>query len=83
MTRKLIVLQNIKREGPGLFLNIAEERGFCPKIYHLYQSTRLPEPKSQDLILILGGSMGLNDMKSNKYKWLYKEVEFIKKVLNK
>ena len=79
--KKLLVLQNIEREGPGLFLKIAKEKGFIPEIYNLSLGEELPEAKKEDLILIMGGPMSVRDLSNNKYFWLRKETEFIKRAI--
>ena len=76
--KKLLVLQNIEREGPGLFLKIAKEKGFIPEIYNLSLGEKLPEAKKEDLILIMGGPMSVRDINDKKYFWLKEENEFIK-----
>ena len=80
--KKLLVLQNIEREGPGLFLKIAKKKGFLPEIYNLSLGEKLPEPKKDDLILIMGGPMGVRDIDNKKYFWLRKETDFIKKAID-
>ena len=77
--KKLLVLKNIEREGPGLFLKIAKEKGFLPEIYNLSLGVKLPEAKKEDLILIMGGPMSVRDINSDKYFWLREEIEFIKR----
>ena len=79
--KKLFVLQNIEREGPGLFLKIAKENGFIPEIYNLSLGEKLPEAKKEDLILIMGGPMSVRDVNNEKYFWLKEETEFIKKAI--
>ena len=76
--KKLLVLQNIKREGPGLFLEIAKKKGFIPEIYDLSLGEKLPDPKKEDLILIMGGPMSVRDIKNEKFFWLREEIDFIK-----
>ena len=78
---KLLVLKNIEREGPGLFLKIAKEKGFLPEIYNLYLGEKLPEPKKDDLILIMGGPMSVRDINNEKYFWLRKETYFLKRAI--
>ncbi len=75
----LHVLQHIEREGPGLFRNIAGEKGFLTKIYRIDLGDKLPILKKNDLILILGGPMGLEDISIGKFPWLKDEVNFIKR----
>ena len=77
--KTLHVLQHLEREGPGLFSGVAEEKGFITKIYRLDLGDKLPVAKKNDLILILGGPMGLEDISSGKFPWLKDEVNLIKK----
>ena len=75
--KKLLVLKNIEREGPGLFLKIAKEKGFLPEIYNLFLGEKLPETKKDDLILIMGGPMSVRDINNEKYFWLREETDFL------
>ena len=79
--KKLLVLQNIEREGPGLFLKIAKEKGFLPEIYNLSLGEKLPEAQKGDLILIMGGPMSVEDSNNEKYFWLIEEIDFIKRAI--
>ncbi len=79
--KKLLVLKNIEREGPGLFLKIAKEKGFLPEIYNLYLGENLPEPQKDDLILIMGGPMSVRDINNEKYFWLREETYFLKRAI--
>ena len=80
---RLLVLQHLEREGPGLFLQIAEERGLSVFIVRLYLGDSLPIIRNDDLILVLGGSMGIKDIGNPIYPWLIKEVDFLREALNK
>ena len=79
--KKLLVLKNIEREGPGLCLKIAKEKGFLPEIYNLSNGEKLPDAKKEDLILIMGGPMSVRDVNNKKYFWLREETEFIKRAI--
>ena len=79
--KKLLVIQNIEREGPGLFLKIAKEKGFLTEIYNLSLGEKLPQAKKEDLILIMGGPMSVRDINSEKYFWLREEAKFIKRAI--
>ncbi len=79
--KTLHVLQHLEREGPGLFREVAEEKGFLTKIYRIDLGDKLPIAKKNDLILILGGPMGLEDISSGKFPWLKDEVNLIKKLM--
>ena len=79
---RLIVLQHIEREGPGLFVQIAEERGFNLCTFRLDLGDSLPELTKGDLLLVLGGPMGVRDIVNPNFLWLKKEVDLIKKALH-
>ena len=79
---RLLVLQHLERERPGLFVNIAAERGFNVCSCRLDLGDSLPELKNGDLLLVLGGPMGIRDIGTSTYPWLVEEVRFIKDALN-
>ncbi|ABM72085.1 Glutamine amidotransferase class-I [Prochlorococcus marinus str. MIT 9515] len=81
--KRLLVLQHIEIEGPGLFYQIAKERQMNIEIIRLDQGDNLPKTNEDDLILIMGGPMGIQDIGSKKYPWLKKERDFIKSELKK
>ena len=73
------IIQHLEREGPGLFRRIAEEKGFITKVCRIDLGNKLPRIRKNDLILILGGPMGIEDISNGKFPWLLDEVNFIKK----
>ena len=79
--KRLLVLQHLEIEGPGLFEQFAKERDLKIKIIRLDKKDNLPQTKKGDLILIMGGPMGVKDIGSDRYPWLKLEREFIKREL--
>ena len=79
--KRLIVLQHLEIEGPGLFYQIAKERGMNIEIIRMDLGDGLPKTNKDDLLLIMGGPMGIKDIGSTKYPWLKKERDFIKSEL--
>ena len=79
---RLLVLQHIDREHPGLFIKLAEERGYRVCIYRLDLGDPIPVLRSGDLLLVLGGPMGIKDIGTSTYSWLDEEVCLIKEALN-
>ena len=79
--KRLLVLQHLEIEGPGLFEKFAKEKDFKIKIIRLDKKDNLPQTKKGDLILIMGGPMGVKDIGNKRYPWLKLEREFIKKEL--
>ena len=81
--KRLLVLQHLEIEGPGLFYQIARERGMNIEIIRLDLGEVLPKTNKDDLLLIMGGPMGVKDIGSIKYPWLKSERDFIKSELEK
>ena len=79
--KRLLVLQHLEIEGPGLFKQFAEERDLKVEIFRLDKKDNLPKTKEGDLILIMGGPMGVKDIGSDKYSWLKLERDFIRREL--
>jgi len=79
--KRLLVLQHLEIEGPGLFKEFAEERDLKIEIIRLDEKDNLPKTKEGDLILIMGGPMGVKDIGSDKYPWLKLERDFIRREL--
>ena len=81
--KRLLVLQHLEIEGPGLFEQLAKEKDLKIKIIRLDKKDTLPKTKKGDLILIMGGPMGVKDIGSERYPWLKLERDFIKKRIRK
>ena len=81
--RRILVLQHLDIEGPGLFEQFAKERNLKIKIVRLDKKDNLPLTKKGDLILIMGGPMGIKDIGNSRYQWLKLERDFIKRELEK
>ena len=72
MTR-LLVLQHLERECPGLFAQEARARGWELVLCRLDLGEAPPPPQGGDLLLVLGGPMGVADVGSPAYPWLEQE----------
>ena len=81
--KRLLVIQHLEIEGPGLFDEIAKDRGMKIEIIRLDIGDKLPQTNKDDLLLIMGGPMGIKDIGSPKYPWLRTERNFIKLELEK
>jgi len=79
--KRLLVLQHLEIEGPGLFEQFAKEKDLKIEIIRLDKKNTLPQTKKGDLILIMGGPMGVKDIGSDRYPWLKLEKDFIKREL--
>lgn len=61
MTRRL-VLQHLERESPGLFADEARGRGWELQVCRLDRGDPLLVQTRSDLLLVLGGPMGVVDV---------------------
>jgi GMP synthase-like glutamine amidotransferase len=82
MTR-LVVLQHLEREGPGLLAAEAERRGWPIRIVRLDLGDPLPALQPHDVLLVLGGPMGVADLGNPAYPWLEQEVELLRRALGR
>ncbi len=81
--KRLLVIQHLEIEGPGIFYQIAKDRGMKVKIIRLDIGDEIPQTNKDDLLLIMGGPMGVKDIGSAKYPWIRMERDFIKSELIK
>jgi len=80
MTR-LVVLQHLERERPGLFTDEARRRGWPLLVVRLDLGDPLPQLELDDVLLVLGGPMGVADVGDPAYPWLAGEVELLRQAL--
>jgi GMP synthase-like glutamine amidotransferase len=71
------IIQHVEFEKPGLIENWAIENNHSLSFTYLYKNQHLPDFNNFDLLIIMGGPMGVYD--SDKYPWITSEIEFIRK----
>ena len=74
----VLVIKHVEFEGPGLFHNVFIDFGYRVDICMVWKE-ELPDLKKYAAILIMGGSMSVND--TLDYPWLIEEKEFISKAI--
>jgi len=81
MSRALI-LQHVPYEGPGRIVPVFRDFGIPCEIRHLYKGDEVPTDLDEIRVLIvLGGPMGVADVGSEKYPFLAREVETLKRMV--
>ncbi len=73
-------LQHVPFESPANILNWAKERGHSITGTHLYKNQPFPDFSSFDMLVVMGGPMGVYD--ENKYSFLKREKVFIENAIN-
>ncbi len=76
---RIHVLQHVTYEGPGSIARWAEKNEYPVTLTRFYAGDSLPDQDSYDMLLILGGPMGVNDNKT--VTWLKEEKRFISEAI--
>jgi len=72
-------LQHVPFEGLGSIEPWLESNGYELTHTRFFESTVLPDPKTIDFLVIMGGPMSVND--EDVYSWLVSEKQFIHEVI--
>jgi GMP synthase-like glutamine amidotransferase len=75
------IIQHVDFEKPGLIEDWANENNHIISFTHLYKNQLSPDLNNFDLLIIMGGPMGVYDF--DKYPWISKELDFIRKCVEK
>ena len=78
---KIHCLQHEPFEDPGTILEWASERKHAVGATMVYKGEPLPAVKSFDLLVVMGGSMSVND--EGKFPWLVPEKQLVRKAIDK
>jgi GMP synthase (glutamine-hydrolysing) len=74
MTRALVV-QHIRCEPPGVFADVLGRRGIAVETAELDEGDTLPDWRGADLVVVMGGPMGVYD--EAEHPWLAAEKKWI------
>jgi GMP synthase-like glutamine amidotransferase len=80
MSGRLHYLQHVPFEDPGRILTWAAQRGWVCTATHLYRGDVLPAVDAFDLLVVMGGPMGVMD--EDRFDWLAAEKRFIRKTIS-
>lgn len=78
---KIHYLQHVPFEEPGEIESWAESSGHSFRGSHLYRQDPLPSIDEIDLLVVMGGPMGVND--EDQYDWLKDEKKIIIEAIQK
>jgi len=77
--RKAVVLKHVEIEGPSRIATLLAERECSIDTRALYRGDPLPTRLSQDqLLIVMGGPMGIADLESPEFPFLKREVELLR-----
>lgn len=72
---KIQILQHVSFETPGLIASWIEQKQHHATYTHLYKGEQLPALTDFDMLIVMGGPMGVYD--ADQYPWLNAEKQFI------
>ena len=79
---KAIVLQHVAHEGPGRIVPVFRDFGIKLDIRHLYKGDEVPSDLDEvRTLIVLGGPMGVADIGTDKYPFLAKELDLLKRAV--
>src|SRR5436853_3744356 len=80
---KAIVLQHVPYESAGRIIPIFRDFGIPVETRHLYAGDEVPTDLDElRLLVVLGGPIGVSDVGNNKFPYLAKEVELLKRLVH-
>jgi GMP synthase (glutamine-hydrolysing) len=76
---RAVVLKHVEFEGPARIAELLLEAGYALDVRALYAGDRVPtELERGDLLIVMGGPMGVADLGRPEYPFLQAEVELLR-----
>jgi GMP synthase (glutamine-hydrolysing) len=78
--KRAVVLKHVESEGPGRIAEVVAEEGYALDIRSLHREDGVPSDLGHgDLLIVMGGPMGVGDLQSPEYPFLPREVELLRR----
>ena len=79
---RAVILQHVPFESPGRIIPVFRDFGIPCETRHLYRGDEVPTDLEEIRVLVvMGGPMGVADVGSEKFPFLAKEVELLKRMI--
>lgn len=79
---KAVILQHVAHAGPGRIVPVFRDFGIPTDVRRLYAGDEVPTDLDEVRVLVvLGGSMGVSDIGSDRYPFLAKEVATLQRLI--
>lgn len=76
---RAVVLQHVPHEGPGRLIEVFRDYGLRMEVRHLYRGDEVPRTTEEiELLVVMGGPMGVADVGGERYPFLAQEVALLK-----
>jgi len=81
-TARALVLQHVPMEGPERIADLAEARGMTTDVWEVWGPRGVPRSlDGADLLVVMGGGMGVGDRDDPRYPFLAPEIRLIEAAL--
>jgi GMP synthase (glutamine-hydrolysing) len=78
--KRAVVLTHAEFEGPAAIADLVTQEGYALDVRSLHRGERAPEDLGRDdLLIVMGGSMGVADVDLPQFPYLRAEVELLKR----
>jgi GMP synthase (glutamine-hydrolysing) len=79
LTKRAVVLKHADFEGPGAIAGLVGEQGYRLEVRSLHRGDGVPLDLGPDeLLIVMGGSMGVSDLERPEYPYLRAEVQLLR-----
>jgi imidazoleglycerol phosphate synthase glutamine amidotransferase subunit HisH len=81
---RAVCLTNVAHEGPGMLGELLSEAGYQVEVIEAFRGAALPENLgAKDILIVMGGPMGVADIGKAEFPWLAPVVELLRSRLAK
>jgi GMP synthase (glutamine-hydrolysing) len=78
--KRATVLKHAEFEGPSRIAALLREQDYDLEIRSLHRGDPVPAPdEGRDLLVVMGGSMGVGDLGDSRYPYLQQEVDLLRR----
>jgi len=77
---RITCLQHMAIEAPARIADWAQARGHVLDTRHVYQGAPLPAPTEFEMLLVMGGAMGVYD--SDQHPWMTPEIALVRRAID-
>src|SRR5277367_2967010 len=79
---RAVILQHAPHAGPGRIVPILRDFGIPVQLRRIYSGDEVPTDLEElRVLIILGGPMGVGDIGNEKYPYLARETELLKRMI--
>jgi GMP synthase (glutamine-hydrolysing) len=80
--KNVVVLTHAEFEAPGRIAELVVDAGYSLEVHSLHRGDPVPSSLARDeLLVVMGGSMGVSDLDGPEYPYLKREVELLRRCI--